>query len=204
MAGFFEEKLPGYPYRYRLLMMKSRWSQDLYMKAYYFAAHAHKNQMVPGSDLPYIVHVNLVSMEIMAALVVETEKNGDLAVPCALLHDVIEDTETTVEQVKVVFGSAVARGVNALSKNKSIKKEDRLIDSIKRIKTQPEEIWMVKLADRITNLQPPPSHWTTNKIIHYLKQAEEIHEALKDASDFLSLRLEKKMAEYKTHIDTQT
>ena len=143
-------------------------------------------------------------MEIMAALVVETEKNGDLAVPCALLHDVIEDTETTVEQVKVVFGSAVARGVNALSKNKSIKKEDRLIDSIKRIKTQPEEIWMVKLADRITNLQPPPSHWTTNKIIHYLKQAEEIHEALKDASDFLSLRLEKKMAEYKTHIDTQT
>ncbi len=188
---------------YSLSIMESRWSQDLYIKAYRFAANAHKNQMMPGSDLPYIVHLSLVSMEITAALVIETKNNGDLAVQCALLHDTIEDTETTYEQVKEVFGGPVAEGVNALSKNKLIKKEMQLTDSIKRIKTQPKEIWMVKMADRITNLQPPPSHWTNNKIIHYQKQAVEIYEALKDASDFLSSRLYVKMKEYKNYIDYQ-
>lgn len=183
--------------------MTSRWSQDLYIKAYRFAAHAHNNQLVPGSDLPYIVHISLVSMEIMAALVVETGRNGDLAVQCALLHDVVEDTTITSEQVKTVFDEAVAEGVNALTKNRSLEKEERLTDSIKRIKAQPEEIWMVKMADRITNLQPPPSHWTHNKIIHYLKQADEIYKALRGASGFLSSRLKKKMEEYKTYVGKQ-
>ena len=69
--------------------MKPGWSQEKYIKAYNFAAEAHKGQKVPGTDLPYIMHLSLVSMEIMAALSVENDLDGDLAIQCALLHDTI-------------------------------------------------------------------------------------------------------------------
>ena len=70
-----------------------------------------------------------------------------------------------------------------------------------RIKKQPKEIWMVKLADRITNLQPPPYYWTKNKIDQYLNEAIEIHEALKDANDVLSSRLLSKIEQYKKYAE---
>jgi len=47
-------------------------------------------------------------------------------------------------------------GVSALSKDEAVPKEKELEDSLHRIREQPAEILMVKLADRITNLQPPP------------------------------------------------
>lgn len=71
--------------------MNFSWSQDVYTKAYCFAAEAHDGQLFSGTALPYIMHVSFVSMEVMAALAHEPERDGDLAVQCALLHDVIED-----------------------------------------------------------------------------------------------------------------
>jgi (p)ppGpp synthase/HD superfamily hydrolase len=55
---------------------------------------------------------------------------------------------------------------------------------------------MVKLADRISNLQPPPPHWTREKISRYWDEAIEIHTTLKDASPFLSQRLLEKIENY--------
>ena len=54
------------------------WSQDEYIRAHRFAAEAHNDQKFPGTDLPYLVHINLVAMETIAALQVEPEHNGDL------------------------------------------------------------------------------------------------------------------------------
>ena len=55
--------------------MASEWSQDIYINAYRFAAEAHwnrkKKQVVPGTDIPYLMHFSLVAMEVIAAL----EKN---------------------------------------------------------------------------------------------------------------------------------
>ena len=64
--------------------MPNHWSQDTYIKAYRFAAEAHNGQLVPGTTLPYIMHVSFVAMEITAALSVEPVNNPDLAVQCAL------------------------------------------------------------------------------------------------------------------------
>ena len=71
--------------------MTSDWDRESYIKACRFAAQAHRGQLIPGSDLPYLMHLNLVSMEILAALSTESGHNGDLAIQCALLHDTIED-----------------------------------------------------------------------------------------------------------------
>jgi (p)ppGpp synthase/HD superfamily hydrolase len=176
--------------------MASNWDRELYIKACRFAAIAHNGQIVPGSDLPYLLHLNFVSMEIIAALSVESGYDGDLAVQCALLHDTIEDTSTTYEQIRSSFGTRVADGIQALSKNPDLAKSQRLTDSLTRIKQQPIEVWMVKLADRITNLQPPPAHWTNDKILRYHQEAIEIHARLQTASPYLGSRLAKKIQNY--------
>ena len=180
--------------------MPSNWSQELYIQAYRFAARAHQGQIYPGTELPYIMHLSFVSMEILGALSVEPGRDGDLAVRCALLHDSIEDTATTYADVAAKFGVNVADGVLALSKNPALEKSQQLTDSLQRIRSQPAEIWMVKLADRISNLQSPPPHWTSEKISRYRDEAIEIHTALKDASPFLSQRLIEKIATYQKSI----
>ena len=172
------------------------WSQDLFLKTMRFAWEAHTGQKIPGSELPYVVHVSSVCMEIMAAVCAGETDNPDLAIQCALLHDVIEDTGKTYDEIKQIFGTGVADGVLALTKNQNIKKESRMADSIERIKLQPREIWMVKLADRITNLQPPPPHWAKEKIENYRLEADYILKHLGSASPLLKERLTKKIENY--------
>lgn len=178
---------------------KRNWTQETFTRAYRFAAKAHNGQLFPGTDLPYIMHVTFVCMEIIACLEVEKGHNGDLAVQCALLHDVIEDTPATYAVVERAFGEEVAQGVRALTKNTGLEKERRSQDSLQRIKQQPHEIWMAKMADRITNLAPPPHYWDHEKIARYRDEAIEIHRVLQGASDFLSERLEAKINGYNAY-----
>ncbi|MBD2439393.1 HD domain-containing protein [Nostoc sp. FACHB-110] len=175
---------------------QTNWSQESYIKAYKFAASAHQDQKIPGSEIPYIMHLSFVSMEVIAALNLEPTADGDLAVQCAVLHDTIEDTQTTFEQIKAEFSADVAKGVLALTKDNNLPKNLQMSDSLSRIKQQPREIWMVKLADRISNLQTPPHYWQQEKITQYREEAIQIYETLKDASPFLAARLVSKIEDY--------
>ena len=184
--------------------MPSQWSREKYFKALKFAAEAHKDQLMPGSDLPYVVHVSLVAMEILAALAAEEVDRPNIAVQCALLHDCLEDTYVVFDEIVSQFGSYVADGVLALSKDGAVGvSEDepkrhrlQLEDSLQRIKKQPKEIWMVQLADRITNLQPPASLWNDEKIARYKEGAKLIHKELASASVYLGERLREKIDGY--------
>lgn len=175
------------------------WNQDLVLAAWNFASRAHNGQTMPGTEIAYINHVGTVSMEVMAAITEDpacTDK-PDLAVLCALLHDTLEDTDTSFETVAEGFGLEVAQGVKALSKDKTLgSKQEQMADSLARIRQQPEEVWMVKLADRITNLQPPPAHWDREKITAYRQEAEMILETLGAANATLAERLRLKIENY--------
>jgi (p)ppGpp synthase/HD superfamily hydrolase len=173
---------------------------DGYQRAIDFAARAHRGQKVPGKPYTYIVHLSNVTMEIMAAICAQGVNDPDLAVTCGLLHDVIEDTRVRHEQIEEIFGKKVADGVLALSEDRRILKGRRLEDSIGRIREQAREIWMVKLADRITNLQKPPGHWPTEKRKEYLQDAEYILESLSGCNVHLERRLETKLGEYAAYI----
>lgn len=109
----------------------------------------------------------------------------------------IEGTDTTFRQIGKEFGPQVARGVLALSKDPAIDLDERLSDSIRRIRLESKEVWMVKLADRITNLQLPAVHWTKDKIVAYTHEANEILTALGSASRILAERLALKIDQYK-------
>ena len=171
------------------------YSADLYARALAFAARAHGAQQT-AHGVPYVVHLCCVAMELERALRAEPGHDEDLAIACALLHDAVEDTETTEAQVASEFGAVVARGVRALSKDDVLAKALRLDDSLARIAKEPSEVAMVKLADRITNLGPPPPQWSAEKRTSYKAEAQRIHDALAAASPFLAARLRERIAAY--------
>lgn len=172
------------------------WTQEAYVKALNFASDHHKGQLVPGTERPYDTHLAKVTMEVIAALHFHPEANGNLAVQCALLHDSIEDTHADFDAVLHEFGEQVAQGVMALTKDKTLSKVDQMQDSLRRILLQPKEIAMVKLADRITNLAPPPAQWSKEKCLAYQTEARTILAFLGKFSSYLAKRLQEKIDGY--------
>jgi (p)ppGpp synthase/HD superfamily hydrolase len=179
-------------------MKKQITDQGNILNAWNYATVAHNGQCVPGTDYPYINHVGSVAMEAMAAVIQNPEmEDPELLILCAILHDIIEDTEGTYEDIEQRFGRSVADGVAALTKNTTLPgKESQMKDSIERIRKHPKEVWMVKLCDRITNLQAPPSYWSAEKIIAYRDEAVLILEFLGAADAYLGKRLRMKIDGY--------
>lgn len=178
------------------------WDQDKYIEAMNYAAAVHGEQKVPGQPYSYVVHLAEVAQEVMAALCSSGNSglNAELLIQCAILHDSMEDAGISYRELKNRFGRTVADGVQALTKNKALPKEMRMKDSLGQITKQPREIWMVKLADRIVNLQNPPAFWTRDKKTSYLEEAELILMVLGEASSFLADRIRKQMETYKKFI----
>lgn len=177
-------------------------SQEKFIKALEYAVKAHGEQKTP-KGLPYLTHITSVTMEVIHACEeskLEVEKSN-LAISCALLHDVIEDTSITYDDLYVDFSESVANGVEALSKDKTLEsKQEQMKKSIEMLLEQPYEVQMVKLADRITNLSTPPEHWDNDKKKAYVKEASFIYSCLKNSNIYLSKRLEEKIENYKKYI----
>lgn len=178
-------------------------SQENYIEVLNFAALAHGEQKTP-KGLPYLAHITCVAMEVINACEKsQLEQNKtDLAISCALLHDVIEDTNITYDEIYVKFGDKIANGVEALTKDKTKStKQEQMKDSLERLLAQPYEIQMVKLADRITNLGIPPKQWDNEKMKKYQEEAALILSCLKNSNIYLAKRLEEKIEEYKKYIN---
>ena len=178
--------------------------QTLYQEAIKFATSKHneKKQKVPGTNLPYLMHLSNVAMEILIAGSKNDSFNTAYAVQVALLHDTLEDTSTTFEELKDKFGFRIAQAVSALSKNKNLPKAQQMQDSIHRIKKMQKEVWAVKLADRITNLQKPPARWNLKKKKAYQSEAKFILQELGKDNDYLAKRIESKINEYEAYINS--
>lgn len=179
-------------------------TQTLYQKAIRFAAAKHLDQKVPGTELPYVVHLTNVAMEIIIASFNSNNFNLGFAVQVALLHDTIEDTSTDFTELENKFGVEIAKAVSALTKNSELPKEQQMQDSLTRIKKLPAEVWAIKLADRITNLQQPPPDWDREKKIKYQNEARIILSELKDGNDFLARRLKAEIEKYGNYINGAT
>ena len=178
--------------------------QSMYQETIKFAAakHAEINQTIPGTNLPYVVHLSNVAMEILIAAPHSSEFRLDFALKVALLHDTLEDTQTTFEEISQEFGKDVALAVLALTKNDNLPRTDKMNDSIQRIKKLQKEVWAVKLADRITNLQVPPAHWEIAKKTAYREEAISLLKELEGGNSYLENRLKDKIESYKVYIST--
>lgn len=166
---------------------------EYYKKHLEIALKAHNKQLTPN-NLPYSYHILSVTAELIAAIKEEglSKKEANIAIACALLHDVLEDTKYKLDGLD----KEVVEGVKALSKDSSLPKDKQMKDSLDRLKKQPLYIQMVKIADRITNLDKPPLHWSKDKIKKYAKEARLIKDKLKSPNMYLWNKLDKKIKEY--------
>lgn len=122
------------------------------ISSYEFAAKAHADQ-VRSSGEPYITHPLAVSF-ILLELGLDTD-----TICAAMLHDVVEDTDTTLEEVKKLFGQDVAMlvdGVTKLGKIPLFTKEEQQAENVRKIllaMSQDIRVIIIKLCDRLHNMR---------------------------------------------------
>jgi guanosine-3',5'-bis(diphosphate) 3'-pyrophosphohydrolase len=178
--------------------MKDTKIQTIYQKTIAFAAEYHGQQKMPNG-LTYIVHLSNVAMEVFMAHKQKPDFNLKLAIQLALLHDVLEDTALSFKALEDDFGNVVAEGVLALTKDSTLDKKDQMDDSLNRILDLGREVAIVKICDRITNLQKPPLKWNKEKIKKYHLQAVTIAQALGGEISYLDNRIRNKIEEHKAY-----
>lgn len=114
-----------------------------------FAARAHAGQMRKGTDVPYIVH----PVGVMLALLETGETDPEL-LAAALLHDTVEDTRTSLTDLRRRFGQRVAAVVEGCSEpDKSDTWEARKQHTVRHLRTAPRDVLLVAAADKLHNLR---------------------------------------------------
>ena len=122
-------------------------------KAITFAVRAHEGQFRKGTQIPYILH------PLEAAAIVGTMTENDEILAAAVLHDVVEDTETTVEEIRELFGKKVAEYVSAESEDKreGLSAEStwkiRKQETLNHLKSVPKEVKIITLGDKLSNIR---------------------------------------------------
>ena len=117
-------------------------------RALVFASNAHRKQVRKGSDVPYISHPLGV-----ASLVIE-EGGDDTQAIAALLHDVLEDTETTPAEIRNVFGQAVGDIVEACTDSAKTPRppwRSRKESYLAHLPQVPPDALLVSVADKVHN-----------------------------------------------------
>ena len=120
---------------------------NLITQATVFAASAHDRQIRKGGGLPYILH----PME--AAAIVATMTDDQILIAAALLHDILEDTPITYDELAVRFGSQIADIVQIETEDKSKSWAERKGHTIETLPGQPAHIKIVMLGDKLSNLR---------------------------------------------------
>lgn len=140
-------------------MSRTMTSAEL-LDAVMFAADRHKNQRRKDADAsPYINHPIA-----LAHLLATTGEVDDIDVlRAAILHDTIEDTETTFFELQDRFGSTVANLVQEVTDDKALPKQRRKELQVEHAPHKSNGAALVKLADKICNLKDiattPPADW---------------------------------------------
>lgn len=116
--------------------------------AIYFATKAHNGQKRKSEkDVDMIFHPFTVGMILQRA-----NANTDCVI-AGILHDVVEDTKYTIEDIQKEFGKGIANIVEEVSEDKKLSWKERKIEAINKIKTASIEGKMVECADKINNLE---------------------------------------------------
>lgn len=140
-----------------------------------FAAHKHRDQRRKDvSASPYINHPIA-----LASVLVNEAGIDDMAVICgALLHDTVEDTETTPEELEQVFGPQIRAIVMDVTDDKTLEKHIRKQRQIEHAAHACREAKLVKLADKICNLRDiascPPADWSLERKQQYFDWAKAV------------------------------
>ena len=154
---------------------------SLLFKALAFSAEKHTKQRRKDIDkTPYINH------PISLANILAQRWVIDENVLCAaILHDTIEDTETTVDELQEHFGEKITSIVLEVTDDKSLEKSIRKQKQVEHAASISHEAKLVKLADKIANItdiiNTPPADWSTDRKKDYFNWAKAVVDNLRGA-----------------------
>lgn len=169
--------------------------------ALHFAAEKHRDQRRKGQCAsPYINH----PIEV-AELLVRVGHVSDVSLlQAAVLHDTVEDTETTFQELEAQFGPAVRILVEEVTDDKTLPKEDRKRRQVEHAPTLSAGARQIKLADKICNVRDlvtkPPLDWPLERRLEYIKWSERVVAGCRGANARLEQEFEQTLAEAKATI----
>lgn len=172
-------------------MTKQSDSIGLVLRAAQFAAHKHRDQRRKDTNAsPYINH----PIALANILRHEGRIEDATAIAAALLHDTIEDTETSYEELRGQFGAKVADIVVEVTDTKWLKKRSRNRLQISKTAKANEGAKLVKLADKISNLRDiianPPGDWSLERKRDYFDWAKEVVDQVRGTNPKLERRFD--------------
>jgi len=165
-----------------------------------FAAEKHRNQRRKGADAsPYINH----PIAVANVLANEAGITDVPTISAALLHDTIEDTDTTAEELRRLFSDEIAAIVLEVTDDKSLQKADRKRLQIEHAPHLTLRAKLVKLADKICNVRDirrtPPADWPLERRREYLDWAQRVVDGLRGTHSALEAIFD---AEVSSHFTT--
>jgi len=165
---------------------------ELVLQAAAFAAEKHRTQRRKDIDTPFINHPIQ-----LAYILVQADVEDPVVLAAALLHDTIEDTQTTHDEIEIVFGHEIANIVAECSDDKSLDKLERKqaqVDKAAHVSTRAK---LVKLADKIANVSDidgaPPAGWSLERKREYFDWAKRVVDRMRGVHPKLEARFD---AEY--------
>ena len=155
-------------------------SLPLFIDAVAFAASKHRRQKRKDAEAsPYINH----PIALAQVLAREAKVGDEQVLIAAILHDTIEDTKTTFEELRDGFGLPIATIVAEVSDDKSLPPQRRKELQVEHAPHLSERAKLIKLADKICNLRDvantPPVDWDLQKRREYFDWAKQVIDGLR-------------------------
>jgi guanosine-3',5'-bis(diphosphate) 3'-pyrophosphohydrolase len=155
-------------------------------RAYHFAARKHVDQRRKGAAAePYMNHLTEV------AELVAQATDGDMdVVIAAILHDTVEDTDTTIDELRAAFGPRIASLTSEVTDDKSLPKQVRKDLQVEHAPHASRGAQIIKLADKTSNLRSllasPPPDWSRARRDEYVDWARRVVAGCREASVWLA------------------
>ena len=145
------------------------------LQAIHFAAIKHREQRRKDVEAsPYINH----PIEVAETIARVGQVTDLIVLQGAILHDTIEDTMTTGEELESLFGAEVRRVVEEVTDDKSLPKAERKRLQIEHAPHLSPRAQLVKIADKISNVrgvtETPPADWSLERRLEYLDWTEQV------------------------------
>ena len=172
------------------------------LEAAEFAAHRHRDQRRKGkSKRPYVGHcIEVASM--LASIGKVEDPNVIIA---ALLHDTVEDTETSREEIREKFGQTPADLVAEVTDDKSLKKKERKALQVEHAPSLSPGAKLIKVADKISNVREiahdPPKKWSRSRRREYFDWAEQVVNAMEPIDPEMRLVFDNTVADARALLD---
>ncbi len=181
--------------------MTDRRSHYPLLHALHFAADKHRDQRRKGEhSSPYINHPIVVAETLARSGITDL-----VTLQAAVLHDTIEDTETTAEELEAEFGPEVRDVVMEVTDDKSLPKRERKRCQVERASTLSERAKLVRIADKISNvhdvLHAPPADWPVAWRLSYIDWTERVVDACRGCHPGLEAQFDTLLTEARRALD---